>query len=960
VAATSPPAPTLADARSHARRTVASSSDAGRTERRIGIVLLLLCLAAYGYFIPRGPSHNADSRLALTYSLVERGLLSIDDYAAVTLDRALRAGHYYTDKAPGVSLALAPLYAMLRLLPLPDVTAGGDRFITRYLLTFLGIGLPAAAFSTWLFHWLRRFCACPWPRFAVVLGYALGSPAYPFSTAALGHVPAGMCLFGAFALAQSSHVATHRRLTAVGLLLGCAVAFEYPAALPAAAVGAFALGASRAGAHQDRFSWTRPGRVVLGTAPPLLLVALYHTAAFGAPWLTGYAFLDPSSPYAEAHRSGLLGIGLPSPLIARELVAGASRGLLVHAPWLVLALPGAVHLWRSRSCTRAAAVCLAATGLLLTINSGYAVWHGGASWGPRHLVPALPFLTLLALPAAARYRRLAATLVALSIAPTVAVVATGSLPPESGTVPLLDYLWPAMREGRVTNSWGLLLGLANWRTLVPLALVPLALGVYLFGWRAAGWLAPAAWALVVASRLDRAYLDYAEGYYLYLGARVAQGAVLYRDAAATQPPVLPLIVSALWSAAPGVYLPRLLALACYVATAVLAGALAVRLTRRTAAGPLACLVAAALPLGASQPQVLETNALLAPLGPAVALLATGSARQLNLGGLLSGLALGVKLTFAPLALAPVLVLLAVSKGPLSSRLAAAMPYAVGLLLASGALFIGTYLWAGPAAMDAWFGELESPLLLAGAALSVFSFLQLEGGVAIIAATGWWHLRRAEAPPVPLAMFAAAALLPLLAIHQGTFVSVARPAEPFLAAFAAAGILWLVDAATPHLLAISPLRTGEGLGVRSGLLASTVLVGSVAIPLHHTLSTTADRHAAPDRAIQWTQEAVGPGVVSPPYYAALAGRTLRHDYADWTVLGMRAAAAVEPEAGYARSLVADLDAARIPSVLADFRLFYIPGVRDALDRSYAPVGSAPSSPDRSATLYRPRERSRGPQ
>src|ERR671931_538588 len=83
--------------------------------RRTGLLVLCLSLLAYGYFVYRGPHHNPDSRLALTYSLVERGALDIDPYAGATLDRAFARGHYFTDKAPGLSFLLAPLYAGLRL-----------------------------------------------------------------------------------------------------------------------------------------------------------------------------------------------------------------------------------------------------------------------------------------------------------------------------------------------------------------------------------------------------------------------------------------------------------------------------------------------------------------------------------------------------------------------------------------------------------------------------------------------------------------------------------------------------------------------------------------------------------------------------------------------------------------------------------------------------------------------------
>ena len=259
--------------------------------------------------------------------------------------------------------------------------------------------------------------------------------------------------------------------------------------------------------------------------------------------------------------------------MALALLAGLRRGLLTHAPWLVLALPGAVLLWHRRRAETLTA--LGVLGALLALNSGYVYWDGGASWGPRHLVPALPFLALLALPAAARWTRAATVLVALSALLTLAAVATRTLPDPALAFPIRDELLPRVLQGAVTNNWGQLGGLVAWRGAVPLLAATLLLAAWATGWRrAAGWLVAGTWALLALATLHRAYLEYSEGYYLYLGARLAAGARLYADAASTQPPLLPVAVSLLWRVAPDVYLPRLLAILLYLVTALLAGRLA--------------------------------------------------------------------------------------------------------------------------------------------------------------------------------------------------------------------------------------------------------------------------------------------------------------------------------------------------------------------------------------------------
>ncbi len=903
-------------------------------ERRTGMALLLLYLVAYAYVIPRGPEHNPDSRLALTYSVVERGSLAIDDYAAVTADRAVHDGHYYTDKAPGVSFLLAPLYAALRLLPFGDVDTSGERFVTRYLLTFGGIAIPSAIFATWLFHWLRRFVTPVGPRAALVAAYALGSPAYAFSAHAFGHVPAGISLFVAAALSSGTRL---RHGVAGGAMLGAAVAFEYPSALPALLVFAFAIAIA-----PPRERQSRAAAVAAGAALPLFALGAYHTLAFGAPWRTGYAFVDPTGAFAAAQATGLFGVGWPDPPIALELLGGLKRGLVLVAPWVVLALPGAALLWRGGDRGRRWwVVCAGITFVaLLLVNSGYAVWDGGASWGPRHVVPALPFVALLAAPAFARWPRTAGALTLVSITLTVVAVATGTLPPPDAPSSIGDFLLPSLRDGHAGNMLGHALGLNGWAALAPLGVIGIGCLAWARGWRrSAGVALVGALTLWAATGLCARYVEYAEGYYLYLAARVAHGAALYRDVASTQAPLPALLGAVLWHIAPGPMLPRAAALGCYAATAILAGALAARLSDLPLAAPLGAAIAGLLPLGAAGSTSFDANALLAPLPPMVALLLTrrrgldaakggGPSHYLIAAGVLAAIGLGIKLSFAPVALAP-LVVLATQKRALLS-------YVGALGAAAAAIALSVAAWAGAPALDGLLGELESPLHLAGAALAVLQFGAADGAALALAATGFWLLRRDLRLAAAHAVGSACALLPLLAMHQGTFVSIARPAEPIIAAYAASGVLLLTQR------------------LPWPAYAPAVLTGLVLLqPFVATLQGRTALHAAPaPRSHEWVIRHRGGEALVPPHLAAHAQLRMPFDYADWTVLGMRAASGTRREAAYAARLVRDLEEGALPLVIADFRLGYVPGALEALERGYELAASEGSGP-LALTLWLPR-------
>src|SRR5215204_402159 len=86
------------------------------------LVLALVALAALPIVNP--PNTQDASRLALTNSILLRGAVDIDPYRHLTGDRSYYRGHWYTDKAPGVSLAVLPPVAALRLV---DRARGADR-----------------------------------------------------------------------------------------------------------------------------------------------------------------------------------------------------------------------------------------------------------------------------------------------------------------------------------------------------------------------------------------------------------------------------------------------------------------------------------------------------------------------------------------------------------------------------------------------------------------------------------------------------------------------------------------------------------------------------------------------------------------------------------------------------------------------------------------------------------------
>ena len=200
-----------------------------------------------------------------------------------------------------------------------------------------------------------------------------------------------------------------------------------------------------------------------------------------------------------------------------------------------------------------------------------------------------------------------------------------------------------------------------------------------------------------------------------------------------------------------------------------------------------------LPLGAGTVQVLDANAVLAPLGLGVALLAPGARCW---PGCSAGRA-GHQLTFLPLAVAPA-VALYLSRSP-RSRGTGPLAW---VRSREGALYVGgcalgvvaqLCLWlliSGPVALDGVLGELESPLPSPGRRPGPDAAGDpggppapagppgVGGGPGHLPGHQRWRARRRSA--VAWCCAPGAAVLPLFAVHQGTIVGVARPAEPFVA------------------------------------------------------------------------------------------------------------------------------------------------------------------------------------
>lgn len=461
--------------------------------RRPELALAILAFGAYAYFF-QGGGWNQNSRFALTRALVERRSVVIDEFVFNTGDFSVRDHHIYSDKAPGVSAAAAPVWAAVHAFT-DGRPRGRHVNLGAYLATVAVVALPAALAVGAVFRAAVALGAGPPAAAALAAAYAFGTHAFPYSTLFYGHQTAAAALVIPFAILVEARARGgdpgRARASLAGALLAFAVACEYPVALIAAVIGAYALAVVR---PRERLVWA-----LLGALVPAAALAVYHTAAFGGPFTTGY-----STTILPGRKGGLfLGITLPDLALMDDILFSLERGLLRQAPWLALAAPGALRMIRSRPLRAEGLACAAIIVVFLLLNCSLTRtpddWRGGAGLGPRYLVPSLAFYALavagLLTPPPARprspvLRRLAVAAFAVAAAMSAGrmVVAT-AVHPEVDKVddPYADWLLPHWRAGRLSintvpfhggaslgrrHAWNLgeRMGLEGRLTLLPLAL----------------------------------------------------------------------------------------------------------------------------------------------------------------------------------------------------------------------------------------------------------------------------------------------------------------------------------------------------------------------------------------------------------------------------------------------------------------------------------------------------------
>ena len=391
--------------------------------------LWAVCLSSfliYLFHIGPLPGVNEIRYINQTRAIVDDGVMHIDRYHHNTMDKGFINGHYYPTAPPGLSLLAIPLYlAVKTLLSVIPGSALSQYDVAQYIHVLLGnpdapddfvatypffdflichllfTAVLCCLVSTGLMIMLDRALRMFTPgvtetqRLWLLIVYAFGTLMFFYSTRFFAHASSALTLFGAFLVLYGMK---RRDLGggwafAAGMLNGLALFIDYvtfPAVIVIGIYGLFTV--------EKRDLW----RYIVGSSLPVIGLLSYHTLSFGHPFKMPQHLMSGED---GAGYSDQFGLGFPDPVILLKLLFSTYRGFFLYMPVMLFAafalLRGLLdtHHPHRREWGVIGGIFMA----LLLFNSCLKInWVGGYIFGPRYLIPAIPFM-IIALGEAYRY-----------------------------------------------------------------------------------------------------------------------------------------------------------------------------------------------------------------------------------------------------------------------------------------------------------------------------------------------------------------------------------------------------------------------------------------------------------------------------------------------------------------------------------------------------------------------------
>jgi hypothetical protein len=295
-----------------------------------------------------------------------------------------RDGRFYPQYAPGLPLALSPLVALADSVTHSDSNLASnyawlhqnDSDVTaRILVSYFDIPITALGVGLLVLFLMQL----GYPTFAaasVGAAFAVSTFAWPQSRS-INAEPLQILLLLIAALL------TLKGSAKSAIIAGCALGF---AILVKITSGLALPGLLLLPDRHDVPIWRRPlgaGVLIVPVIGAVGIYGWYNYVRFGSIITTGYA---TSAAVAE-----LPSVRVGNPFIGVfGLLLSSGRGLIWYAPPILAGVASFGRMGREK---RTSAVALAAfVGIWVATYACYTGWDSGWGWGPRYLLPVLPFM----------------------------------------------------------------------------------------------------------------------------------------------------------------------------------------------------------------------------------------------------------------------------------------------------------------------------------------------------------------------------------------------------------------------------------------------------------------------------------------------------------------------------------------------------------------------------------------
>lgn len=358
---------------------------------------------------------NDYSIIDLVQSITTQNRFEIDSYYNNTGDRSYYNGHYYSDKAPGVSFLGTPTYyawkftydTLLQRDSFPQkVEYATNKIIktdsretktyepinpgTLYLssisiLIITVSSLPSALTVILIYKISRYFLKKEIQRILITITYGLGTIAFIYGTVPFTHALATFLMFFSFYLLFTFKIEKQKieRILLAGLISGFAIAVDYPVGLLSALFIFYVMSFKN-----KKLFLLFIGFLMVGILP----LVLYNFSISGNPLTFVYSFTDSSIRTDVGENLGFTSI--PNIFVIYRHLIDPYRGLLFYSPILILSLVGFYWMFKNYK-QETLLILLGLIGFLIVFSMrDVNFFDFGSSFGARNYLPILPFLMI--------------------------------------------------------------------------------------------------------------------------------------------------------------------------------------------------------------------------------------------------------------------------------------------------------------------------------------------------------------------------------------------------------------------------------------------------------------------------------------------------------------------------------------------------------------------------------------